>query len=161
MRVGVSGAFPVPVDRLAHECVFLVEPETPHYEFRGLATLAGLTPLRLQGASNAYVTDVSLSDPVLRLTSSDEQLEVTLMDDLLTAPPAWAMDKSPRWNVQWQQFPRSDVPFSQRIPADYRQRDESPLGFDEKALPTLPESGETEGDSPRSAANASGNREEF
>jgi len=43
--------------------VFLVDAGVPHYDFRGLSTFTGLTPLRLQGASNAYVTDVALSDP--------------------------------------------------------------------------------------------------
>jgi serine/threonine-protein kinase len=160
MRVGVSGAYPVPVDRLAHECVFLVDPEVPHYDFRGLSSLAISTPLRLQGASNAYVTNVSLSDPMLRLLTSDEQLEVTLMDDILTATPSWAMDKSPRWSVDWQQDPLAEAPANQRSPLDYRQRDESPLGFDEKALPILPESIETKGNSVRAASRSTITREE-
>ncbi len=160
MRVGVSGAYPVPVDRLAHECVFLVNPGIPHYDFRGLSSLAGLMPLRLQGASNAYVTDVSLSDPMLRLLTSDEQLELTLMDDILTATPPWAMDKSPRWSVNWQQIPLTEAPANQRSPVDYRQRDESPLGFDEKALPSLPDSSETSSESVRSASRSKIDRED-
>jgi serine/threonine-protein kinase len=158
MRVGVSGAYPVPVDRLAHECVFLIDPGNPHYDFRGLATLSGLTPLRLQGASNAYVTDTALSDPMLRMLTADDQRESTLMEDLLSASLPWAMDKSPRWTVDWQEEPLTDAPVSQRAPADYRQRDESPLGFDEKALPSLPDSSETDPESVRSASRSTSNR---
>jgi len=82
------------------------------------------------------------------------------MDEILTATPAWAMDKSPRWAVNWLQVPLTDAPSSQRSPVDYRQRDESPLGFDEKALPTLPDSSETSGVSVRSATRSAIIREE-
>lgn len=160
MRVGVSGAFPVPVDRLAHECVFLVDPGNPHYDFRGLASLSGLTPLRLQGASNAYVTDTALSDPMLRILTADDEQELTAMEDLMSASLPWAMDKSPRWTVNWQEEPMTDDPASQRTPANYRQRDESPLGFDEKALPSLPESSETGSVSVRSALRSASNSED-
>ncbi len=91
---------------------------------------------------------------MLRLLTADEQLDATLMDDILTSTPPWALDKSPRWAVNWQQIPLTDAPASQRSPADYRQRDESPLGFDEKALPILPDSSETGGSSVRSAARS-------
>lgn len=161
MRVGVSGAFPVSVDRLAHECVFLVDPGVPHYEFRGLDSISGTAPLRLQGASNAYVTDISLSDPMLQVISSEGRMAQTLMDEILTATPSWAMDKSPRWTVDWQRVPLTTRPVSQRDPQDYRQRDESPLGFDEKSLPSLPESTETNDLTDRSADESSADREQL
>ena len=164
MRVGVSGAYPVPIDRLAHESVFVVEPPSPHFEFTGLPdSAAGSQMLQLRGGSNAYVVEPTLSDPMLSVEMYGGGGEVTRMNDILTSTPDWAVEKSPRWSVNWVNVPLPDSPASQRLPADYRQNDPSPLGFSEESLPILPAPGnaELEATSMRAALRNGEKREEL
>lgn len=138
MRVGVSGAFPLVIDRTAFNSVFVVNPETPHFEFAGLRSLEKLQPLlRLQGASNAYMVEPTLADPMLILSTFDGDIDSTRMSDLASLPPVWAQEDASAWSVQWSAPRLSTAPASQRIPADYRQDGESPPGFDEKYLPNV------------------------
>ena len=142
MRLGVSGAYPVSIDRLAYESVFVVDPESPHFEYSGLPSLdEGESLLQLRGGSNVYVVEPTLIDPMLRLEPYSGQAAVTRMSDILTSTPDWAVEKSPRWSVNWANNPLLQAPVSQRIPADYRQSDPSPLGFTEESLPILPSAG--------------------
>ncbi|QDT02721.1 Serine/threonine-protein kinase PrkC [Rubripirellula lacrimiformis] len=139
-RLGVSGAFPFGVTRQARKSLFIVDPASPHFEVTGLPDAdLDMDWLRLDGSGNAYVVDPSLSDPMLRVSTSDGQVQTTRMSELSTAPPSWADEHRPRWSVQWMTTRLTDKSMSQRRPADYRQDDTaSPPGFDEKSLPTLP-----------------------
>ena len=83
------------------------------------------------------------------------------LEDIFTATPVWAMDKSPRWTVDWQNVPLTDGPASQRTADDYRQSDQSPLGFDEKSLPTIPSSEQIDTESVRSARQTPSKRDEL
>ncbi|MGI9472036.1 MAG: serine/threonine-protein kinase [Rubripirellula sp.] len=164
MRLGVSGAYSVPIDRLAYESVFVVDPASPHFEFTGLPTLDESNPLlQLRGGSNAYVVEPTLNDPMLSLEPYSGEPEVTRMNDILTSTPDWAVEKSPRWSVNWINNPLPSTPASQRLPADYRQNDPSPLGFSEESLPILPSPGnaDLEASSMRAALRKQGNREEL
>ncbi len=139
MRVGVSGAYPVPIERFARKSVFFVDTATPQFDITGLASVDTRPPLlQLRGASNAYVVEPTLADPMLRLATNDGETAITRMSDLLTASPAWADEASPRWAVNWASVRFTDAPPSQRQPIDYRQDDVSPPGFDEKSLPIVP-----------------------
>lgn len=151
MRVGVSGAYPIEVDRLAHECVFWVGSGIPHYDLRGMPSVRAGTPIALQGASNIYVTDTMQSDPMLRLlTSADDRKEV-LMEEIAKREVTWAADKSSKWLVNWAFEGLEAVPFDRRSAVNYRQVGENPPGFDEKALPLPPERLEFEGNAVRAA----------
>ena len=151
MRVGVSGAYPIEVDRLAHECVFWVDPGVPHYDLRGMPSVAVGTLLKLQGASNIYLTDAAQSDPMLRLMTPIDDRRVVLMEEVAKREISWAADKSPKWSVSWAFDGLEKIPFDRRLPIHYRQSVENPLGFDEQALPLLPERLEFEGNAVRAA----------
>ena len=138
MRVGVSGAYPVEIERLAHECIFWVEPGIPHFDLRGQSVTSVLTPLKLQGASNAYITDSGKSDPMLRILTSPDVRRVVSMAEIANREAIWAADKSPRWKVDWEFEGIEAIPFDQRSPANYRLIDFNQLGFDEEALPPMP-----------------------
>ncbi len=138
MRVGVGGAYPLAIDRTAFNSVFIVDPQTPHFEIAGLRSLDHPTPLlQLRGASNAYAVEQTLKDPMLRLSTFDGETEITHMNDLVMATPRWASETSPRWSANWSAERLSTAPASQRTPADYRQEGPSPPGFDEKYLPSV------------------------
>ncbi len=140
MRVGVSGAYPVPVDRFARKSVFWVDPSLPHFEFLGLPSLQSSAPLlTVHGASNAYDVESTLADPILRLFAADGEMSITRMNDLVVSTPAWADDLRPRWDVNWMTPQLIEIPASLRTPADYLQDELSPSGFDPASLPTIPE----------------------
>ena len=151
MRVGVSGAYPVAIDRLAHECVFWVNPGLPHFDLRGFPSVSDGIPVKFQGASNTYVTDGDQSDPMLRVSSPLDDRRMVFMKEIAEKSVPWAADKSPRWSVNWEFEGLSELPFDQRLPANYRQMDPNPLGFDEKALPSLPERAEFDDDAVQAA----------
>ena len=151
MRVGVSGAYPVAIDRLAHECVFWVNPGLPHFDLRGFPSVSDGISIKFQGASNTYVTDGDQSDPMLRVSSPLDDRRMVFMKEIAEKSVPWAADKSPRWSVNWEFEGLSELPFDQRLPANYRQMDPNPLGFDEKALPSLPERAEFDDDAVQAA----------
>lgn len=132
MRVGVDGSYPVPINRSARKCTFIVDEGTPHFEVTGLPALEQPSPLlQLNGAFNAYVVDPTV-DVLLRTVSADgEDEHVTRIGELAT----WPDENSPKWDVSWSQVRLSDAPASQRSPADYAQQGASPPGFDQKYLP--------------------------
>ncbi|TWU57498.1 serine/threonine-protein kinase [Rubripirellula reticaptiva] len=139
-RLGVSGAYPVPTSRLARKCVFIVEPASAQFDIAGLSPDQLATQwLRMEGSSNAYIADNSLSGPMLRLSTTDGQTETTRMSQLSTNPPSWADENQPRWSVNWVAPRLTDKPMNRRQPADYRQAETSSApGFSERQLPTLP-----------------------
>jgi serine/threonine-protein kinase len=139
MRVGVSGAYPVEIERLAHECVFWVDSALPHFDLRGMPVDSVGTSLKFQGASNVYLTDSAESDIMLRITAPPDFRQVVTMSQIANREVSWAADKSPRWKITWEDGNIQEIPFDQRVPSNYRILDSNPLGFDEKALPALPE----------------------
>lgn len=137
MRVGVSGADPVMVDRSAVSSVFLVDAGVPHFEFRGLKSMpSDRQLLRLRGTTNAYDTDPTLSEPVLMLWTEMDESEMTRFKDLTAR---WPDEVSPRWSVYWSKVRRSDASASRAHPTDYLQHGSVRSGFDEKLLPILPD----------------------
>jgi hypothetical protein len=137
MRVGVSGAYPVSVDRFARSSVFVVDVGVPHFEFRGLESLpSDSSLLQLSGTTNAYDTDPTLAEPVLMVWASQGESEMTRFNSLVSR---WPDEVSPRWSVYWSEVRFSDAPMSRRTPADYSQRGSVRSGFDEKLLPILPD----------------------
>jgi serine/threonine-protein kinase len=142
MRVGVSGAYPVSVDRFARSSVFVVDVGVPHFEFRGLESLPSDTSLlQLSGTTNAYDTDPTLAEPVLIVWGAQEESEMTRFNSLVSR---WPDEVSPRWSVYWSEVRFSDAPMSRRTPADYGQDGSVRSGFDEKLLPILPDLSDSE-----------------
>lgn len=137
MRVGVSGADPVMVDRTAVSSVFLVDPGVPHFEFRGLSALpSDRDLLQLRGTTNAYDTVQTLAEPVLTLRSATDEFDMTRFNDLTAR---WPDEVSPRWSVYWSEVRRSDAPPNRAVPDDYLQNGSVRSGFNEDLLPILPE----------------------
>ena len=144
MRIGVSGSHPVSVDRFARNSVFYADVGEPHFLFSGLSWADGPPVLlQLRGLTNAYVVEPSLGDPMLRLISDQGQTIETRMSDLLTSTPSWADDASPKWSVNWSAdrlvSEMTQTLASQRTLAEYRQEGNSPSGFEEALLPSLPD----------------------
>lgn len=155
MRLGVSGPYPVEIDREANNCVFVVDRGVPHVEILGLAELERETPLlQLRGVGNTYDAEPTLVDPVLALSRRGGETEQTRLNDLLSDPPSWTEEKSPRWTVRWSLGALPDRPPSELRPADFRQDGTGLSGFDENTLPEPPAKPRLRGRSPAEAEEA-------
>ncbi len=141
MRIGVSAPYPVSIERQAEESVFVIDRGVPHIEITGISRADRDQPwLRIRGASNAYETDTTLSDPLLLVRDETGQTATTTMNALadMANSPSWASDEAPRWVVRWSEPLPESVPVSQLIPADFRQDGSLFAGFRENTLPKLP-----------------------
>ncbi len=139
MRVGAAGNHPVPVDRFAQSSVFMIGSGVPYFEFLGLESLSGDDSLlQLRGSANAYDTDPTLADPMMVVSNSEGETEMTRLAGLVTR---WPDEVSPRWSVYWSKVRLSDASLARQTPADYRQDGSVRSGFDEKLLPILPDLG--------------------
>ncbi|WP_372716414.1 serine/threonine protein kinase [Novipirellula sp.] len=135
MRLTATGPYPLPVDRDARNCVFIVNPDIAAVEVSGLDPLENDPSLLiLRGEANAYDTQPDLSDPMLRLVDSQGNQEVVRMVDLKTEPPQWAEERSPRWAVDWASGNLKTQPASSLMPGDFRQYGSVISGFDERSL---------------------------
>lgn len=145
MRLGSGNEYPVEIDRRAEESVFVVSAGSPHVEITGTLRDDRETPwLRIRGASNAYETDATLSDPLLIVRDAFGQTNTTTMSDLAANDPtnpdylSWADDRTPRWVVRWSDPLPESMPASRMIPADFRQDGSLFAGFQERSLPKMP-----------------------
>ncbi|SMP48884.1 serine/threonine protein kinase [Neorhodopirellula lusitana] len=139
MRLGGAAPYPVEIERRAEESVFVVDPGVPHVEITGtLPQERENNWLRIRGASNAYETDTTLSDPLLVVRDEFGQTRTVTMNDLVTNEPSWADDRTPRWVVRWSDPLPESIPTSQMIPADFRQDGSLFAGFQERNLPKMP-----------------------
>ncbi|MFG0261894.1 MAG: serine/threonine protein kinase [Novipirellula sp. JB048] len=135
MRLNATGPFPLPIDRDARNCVFIVNPATPAVEITGIDSLADATTLlMLRGEANAYDTQSDLSDPMLRLADADGDESIVRMVDLKNQSPTWAEERSPRWAVDWASENLRTMPASRLGLADFRQYGAVISGFDERSL---------------------------
>ncbi|TWU26690.1 Serine/threonine-protein kinase PrkC [Novipirellula galeiformis] len=135
MRLNATGPFPLPIDRDARNCVFVVNPDTAVVEVSGIESLADETALfMLRGEANAYDTQSDLSDPMLRLVDVQGQERIVRMVDLKNQSPAWAEERSPRWAVDWASENLKTMPASRLGLADFRQYGAVISGFDERSL---------------------------
>ncbi|GAA5508089.1 serine/threonine-protein kinase [Novipirellula caenicola] len=135
MRLTATGPYPLPVDRDARNCVFIVSPDVAAVEITGLDSLENDPSLLiLRGEANAYDTQPDLSDPMLRLIDSQGNQEVVRMVDLKTQSPDWAEERSPRWAVDWASGSLNTQPTSSLMPSDFRQYGSVISGFDERSL---------------------------
>ena len=142
MRLGVSGAFPVAIDRDAVECVFVIDEAVPHVEITGLKSLEDeRSLLNVRGESNAYDASSSLSDPFFSRSDGMGNRKLTRLIDILSdssESPSWWAERSPRWIVRWTKIELPNVSPSQLMPSDFRQDGVLVRGFDEQALPSPP-----------------------
>lgn len=141
MRLGVSTPYPVSIERQAEESVFVIDRGVPQIEITGISREDRDLPwLRIRGASNAYETDTTLSDPLLLVRDETGQTATTTMNALadVANSPSWADDETPRWVVRWSEPLPDAIPVSHLIPADFRQDGSLFAGFREKSLPKLP-----------------------
>ncbi|WP_372898011.1 serine/threonine-protein kinase, partial [Stieleria sp.] len=139
MRLGPDGIFPVPIEREANQCVFLIEDGQPHVEIIGVETLATERPyLKLRGEDNAYVGAPTLSDPLLSVSDLAGNTSVYMMEELAAQSLPWIDERRPRWSVRWSSVrPRSQT-FHRLTPTNYRQDGAIYFGFQEPDLPPLP-----------------------
>jgi len=140
MRLTNGAPYPVRIERKAEESVFVSDRGAPHVEISGVSRSDREgTWLRLRGASNAYETDASLSDPLLLVRDEFSQVQTVSMNDLLgEMPPEWSEEKTPRWVVRWSEPLPERAPPSRLVPADFRQDGSLVGGFQERFLPRLP-----------------------
>ncbi len=139
MRLGVSGAYPVMIDREARNSVFEFDPGLPHFEITGLTSITDESLLvRLRGEANAYDAETTLSDPVLAISDRAGNKRSVKIGDLLSQSFPWEDERSPRWAVRWSRFELPGVPPSQFTPADFHQDGTVLSGFEEQRLPRLP-----------------------
>lgn len=141
MQLGVSTPYPVSIERQAEESVFVIDRGVPQIEITGISREDRDLPwLRIRGASNAYETDTTLSDPLLLVRDETGQTATTTMNALadVANSPSWADDETPRWVVRWSEPLPAEVAVSRLIPADFRQDGSLFAGFREKSLPKLP-----------------------
>ncbi|MCS7468386.1 protein kinase [Stieleria sp. ICT_E10.1] len=139
MRLGPDGIFPVPIEREANQCVFLIEDGQPHVEIIGVETLATERPyLKLRGEDNAYVGAPTLSDPLLSVSDLAGNTSVYMMEELAAQSLPWIDERRPRWSVRWSSVrPRSQT-YHRLTPTHYRQDGAIYFGFQEPDLPSLP-----------------------
>ncbi|MDV6034651.1 MAG: serine/threonine protein kinase [Phycisphaera sp. RhM] len=139
MRLGPDGIFPVPIEREANQCVFLIEDGQPHVEIIGVETLATERPyLKLRGEDNAYVGAPTLSDPLLSVSDLAGNTSVYMMEELAAQSLPWIDERRPRWSVRWSSVrPRSQT-YHRLTPTNYRQDGAIYFGFQEPDLPPLP-----------------------
>lgn len=139
MRLGMSGAYPIAIDRDAVKCVFVVNEGVPHFTFEGLSDEdAERQLLHARGESNAYDASPSLVDPFLVTLTRDGDSRTVRLIDLLTdsgRQPGWWDERSPRWTVRWTKIELPNVAPSQLMPSDFRQDGILIGGFDEDDLP--------------------------
>lgn len=139
MRLGMSGAHPIAIDRDAVKCVFVVNEGFPHFTFEGLeADDSERQLLHARGESNAYDASPSLVDPFLVTVTRDDDSRTVRLIDLLAdsgRQPGWWDERSPRWTVRWTKIELPNVAPSQLMPSDFRQDGILIGGFDEDDLP--------------------------
>jgi serine/threonine-protein kinase len=139
MRLGVSGRFPVLIDRVARHCAFEVDPGVPHFQITGLDSQTDLASIiYLRGEANAYDAETTLSDPMISTEDRAGNRQIVTMNDILRYTYPWEDERPPRWAVRWSRLELPGVLPSQYEPADFRQDGTVLSGFDERLLPRLP-----------------------
>ncbi len=139
MRLGPDGIFPIPIEREANQCVFLVEEGQPHVEIIGVESLANERPyLKLRGEDNAYVGAPTLSDPVLYVSDLAGNTSVYMMEELAAQSLPWIDERRPRWSVRWSSARSRSQTYHRLTPSNYRQDGAIYFGFQEPDLPKLP-----------------------
>jgi serine/threonine-protein kinase len=139
MRLGPQGIFPVPIERQADRCVFLVDEGQPQIEIIGVESLATERPyLKLRGEDNAYVGAPTLSDPMLYVSDLQGNTSVNIMDDLRSESLPWIDERRPSWSVRWSKLRSRSQIYHRLTPENYRQDGAIYFGFQELDLPPLP-----------------------
>ncbi|MCA9137084.1 MAG: serine/threonine protein kinase [Planctomycetales bacterium] len=139
MRLGPSGIYPVPIQREADQCVFLIDEGQAQFELVGMDALASDNdPVVLRGEDNAYVGYESLDDPLLYVSDIKGNTSVDELSELATGDLPWIREISPHWSVLWSSARSRSQTFHRLTPANYRQDGAIVLGFKEAELPALP-----------------------
>lgn len=138
MRLGPNGIFPVPIEREANQCVFLVDEGQPHVEVIGVESLDSERDyLTLRGQENAYIGSPTLMDPVLYVSDLEGNTSIDMMEELASQSLPWIDESRPRWSVRWSSVrPRTQI-YHRLTPANYRQDGVIRSGFQEADLPSL------------------------
>jgi len=143
LRLGVDRPYPIPIDREARSCVFVVDEGTPHVEISGLDSFDNADSLlKLRGEANAYDVDPTLTDPFLLLSDNEGQILITRMDELKMNLLPWSDEKSPRWFVRWASpgfaGSASVAAVDQMTVDDFSQYGTVLSGFNAELLPQIP-----------------------
>ena len=138
MQLRPTGNYPVPIERLADQCVFIVDEGQPHVELIGVESLTPEMPyLTVHGKDNAYIGSPTLSDPLLYLSDRQGKMAVDSMEELASQRLPWIDEQRPHWSVRWSTArPRSQT-YHRLTPTTYRQDGVINFGFQEPDLPLL------------------------
>ena len=138
MRLIPTGSNPVPIERQADQCVFIVDEGQPFVEITGVDSLSSdQSLLKVRGEDNAYVGSPTLTDPLLLLTDRLGDTSVDSMEELASQRRTWIDERRPRWSVRWSSArPRSQT-YHRLTPTNYRQDGAIYFGFQEPDLPQI------------------------
>lgn len=140
MRLGVSGQFPIVIDRESRHSVFVVDQDRPYAEVLGLKSLSSQPSLlKLRGEANVYVTEEGLYEPMLSRRDQERRNDVTKMSEMSASAPPWFTEASHRRSVRWSSGRLASKAPNRMKPSNFRQDGTALSGFDEPALPQLPE----------------------
>ena len=138
-RLDGAGIFSVPIERDAHQCVFLVDEGQPYVEVIGAESLTADPPyLTLRGEDNAYVGSPTLIDPLLYVSDLEGNESINSIGELASGSLSWVDERRPRWNVRWSTARQRQQVYYRQTPAQYRQDGAIFFGFRELELPPLP-----------------------
>ncbi len=148
MRLGVSGQYPLVIDRAARHSVFVVDQDRPYVEILGLKSMTNQPSLlKLRGEANVYVADQGLFEPMLSLSDEERQNVTVELGEISAAAPSWFTEASHGRSVRWRSGRLATLAPNRLKPSHFLQDGTVLSGFDEKSLPQLPaviaENGET------------------
>lgn len=138
MRLGPTGVYPVPIQREADQCVFMIDEGQAQIELIGMESLASETDrVVLRGEDNAYVGFDTLDDPLLYVADVNGNTSIDDLGELASGGLSWIKETSPHWSVLWSTMRSRSQTFHQLTPANYRQDGAIVVGFNETDLPAI------------------------
>lgn len=139
VQMEMDSARPYPVDlvRSARKSVFIVRQSQPHIVISGSGQIRQPASfIQLSGTRNAFDSDPTLTDPLVRLSTADGVTQTVPMRDMWTPAGTWLREKEPSMSVRWVDGDRPMGPWHDRQTAQYSMVDGSTRGFDLKWLPS-------------------------
>ena len=134
--------YPVEVVRNSRKSVFVVRGAKPHVVISGAGETSQFASfLQLSGTRNAFDSDPTLTDPLVRLVTADGVTQTVPMSDMLSTTDSlndngtWLREKEPRMSVRWASGDRPQGAWHDRQASQYTIADAATRGFDAQWLP--------------------------
>lgn len=136
MDLELDRPYPVELARSARKCVFVIRRSSPQFVIVGSSELTPPSSfLQLIGTRNAYDSDPTLTDPLIRASTADGVTQTVPIRDMLTGNNAWLREKEPRMSVRWAGGDRPSRDWHDREIDDYLIVDAATRGFEQRWLP--------------------------